>query len=172
MLKFETAYLEVHLETFLSSPGFQNMLALGKYSRWACGFSAGRICIILCAIDFLRELREPGSSSAPFSDEEKRLFGLFNILCWSTEWNENAARPEQVGDWARELDPEDLLGVLWHLGNFTFRYGSRFESPDRLHPRCQEGFCALVSVVHGKPTTYTIEGQAHPLTKRAWRGVN
>jgi hypothetical protein len=53
--------------------------------------------------------------------------------------------------------------VIWHVGNFCYRYYEREDNLNNLHERTKESLECLMQVAQGKQTYYQLAGVRYPL---------
>ena len=165
--------LTQHLSQLLDE-NFRKDLTRGKYSGWAVSITAEQIPPMLCAI---------GSYGRPGLDAQERLnaqqvaaLSFLENYCWladlPNELDRNiSASPftystpgfEENTRWAEQLSQSDLFGVIWHVGNFSYRGYPREDNLNNLHERTKESLECLMQVAQGKQTYYQFAGVRYPL---------
>jgi len=171
-----------HLSQIIND-NYREWLAIGKYTRWAVSLTAEQLLPMLCAI---------GCYGRPGLDANQRLNArqvaallflrrYFWLACYpaaldladdpdaldreiaNSEFSWKFPGFEENTCWADQLTPNDLFGVLWHVGGFGGREYGGEDNLNSLYYRSQECLNCLMQVAQGQQTYYYLAGTRFPL---------
>ncbi|MFH1810261.1 MAG: hypothetical protein ABIJ09_16065, partial [Pseudomonadota bacterium] len=156
------------LSKVLSAPGFRKNLGYGKYTRWAAERKAGELYSILCLLEGLR------TEDPKLEVIDVDLHRLLSDLTERTRAWKEAAKP-YVRDmsgarWLRTMTGDDLVGILWAIGEVTCRYPRERGSMEDLHQRCAMNLRALICITRMETSEIRVGGPGHPLNRHGAAG--